>query len=72
MRSLHERDLGVSEISDRRFEDVGQRYMVHVEEEDELASGHTECVVDVSRFRMRVVRARDIASTHPRREQPKV
>ena len=70
VRALHERDARIVEVADERLERVGQRHVVGVEHEHELARGACERVVDVAGLRVRVVRARQVAArSHGSRER---
>ncbi len=63
MWRLHQGHLGVLEITDHRVQGVGQRYVVGVEHEHQLALGQWQRMVDVACLRMAFVGTRHVAHT---------
>ena len=50
LRGLHERDPFVGEVAERSIEDLGRRYLIGVEHEQELPARRHERVVEVARL----------------------
>src|SRR5262249_1945399 len=60
--ALHEADRGIPKIAEHGVQEVGRGDVVDIEDRDELAGGAGERGIDVTRLRMSVPEARQVAS----------
>jgi hypothetical protein len=65
LRRLDQRHLRILEVPEQPIDDVRQRHVVGIELQDEFARRDAQRVVQISRFRIRIADAADVADAQP-------